>query len=275
MEIKLYCDVPAYGDLMCIQGDKDVLTMFEIHWNRKIDIYVETNVAFSCPTKKPQLIDYNRIFECLVDACTGDEEVEHDLTNGDEMCVDDKEVDTQNNDDKRCDDDIYGLSSEDEDLSVETKRGSGKKDANSGFAQQDDLQQDYDDELSNYESENEIDNFSSSDLDLEDNECNAKKRAKQKIKDKVFDQSSYGIEFQYDADGAEEFQIIDENEVHCVVDLATKSCVCKEWKISGIPCKHVTAAIAYKRVNIEEYCDSKYTKEIYLATHSGMIHNHC
>ncbi|KAA8521197.1 hypothetical protein F0562_011868 [Nyssa sinensis] len=117
------------------------------------------------------------------------------------MCVDDEEVDTQNNDDEQCDDDIYGLSSEDEDLSVETERGSGKKDANSGLTQQDDLLQDFDDELSNYEFENEIENFSSSDLDLEDNEYNVKEMAKQKIRAKVFNQSAYGIEFQYEADG--------------------------------------------------------------------------
>ncbi|KAF7826798.1 hypothetical protein G2W53_017962 [Senna tora] len=56
-----------------------------------------------------------------------------------------------------------------------------------------------------------------------------------------------------------------------LVDLVSQTCECKAWKISGLPCKHGTAAIIYIRAKVEDYCDSYYSKEKYTTTYSGLV----
>ncbi|XP_059668502.1 uncharacterized protein LOC132313647 isoform X2 [Cornus florida] len=57
-----------------------------------------------------------------------------------------------------------------------------------------------------------------------------------------------------------------------VVDLGPKTCCCRAWEISGIPCHHAVACINYSRLNIEDYCHSYYSKEKYMKTYDNMIH---
>uniref|UniRef100_A0A5B7ARQ4 SWIM-type domain-containing protein n=1 Tax=Davidia involucrata TaxID=16924 RepID=A0A5B7ARQ4_DAVIN len=72
--------------------------------------------------------------------------------------------------------------------------------------------------------------------------------------------------------GGMEFEVKDGEGVTFVVDLDARSCVCRAWQIGGLPCKHAAAAIAYKRCNIEEYCDVAFFKARYLAAHQHILH---
>ncbi|KAF8387649.1 hypothetical protein HHK36_026303 [Tetracentron sinense] len=65
---------------------------------------------------------------------------------------------------------------------------------------------------------------------------------------------------------------IDGSEIHETYGIKTSKC-CRAWEISGLPCKHSTACIARKRVNIEDYCDGYYSKETYLKAHGGTAHD--
>ncbi|GKB10811.1 mutator type transposase [Tanacetum coccineum] len=43
--------------------------------------------------------------------------------------------------------------------------------------------------------------------------------------------------------GAELFHVNDGRQNQVVVNLANRSCSCRKWEVSGIPCKHVVACI--------------------------------
>ncbi|XP_074283613.1 uncharacterized protein LOC141608152 [Silene latifolia] len=48
------------------------------------------------------------------------------------------------------------------------------------------------------------------------------------------------------------------------VNLALKTCSCKSWQLTGIPCPHATFCIREQRDEVLDYVDEFYTKETYL-----------
>ncbi|KAH9612102.1 hypothetical protein KSS87_002582, partial [Heliosperma pusillum] len=56
-----------------------------------------------------------------------------------------------------------------------------------------------------------------------------------------------------------------------VVDLHAKTCGCKKWDITGIPCPHVFACIIKKRLDPEDFVHPAYSKEMYLKAYGTMI----
>ncbi|KAH7856900.1 hypothetical protein Vadar_006704 [Vaccinium darrowii] len=71
--------------------------------------------------------------------------------------------------------------------------------------------------------------------------------------------------------GGTEYDVMD-NGVRYLVDLGKIECVCRQWQISGIPCKHAMAAIVKDRKNVEDYVHSYFSKDMYLRAHGRMIH---
>ncbi|XP_059654751.1 uncharacterized protein LOC132301519 [Cornus florida] len=65
-------------------------------------------------------------------------------------------------------------------------------------------------------------------------------------------------------------------EVQCygiseVVDLNHRSCSCRVWSLTGIPCKHALTCIFTKRDQSEAYVDQFYQRETYLRSYAGLI----
>ncbi|XP_061993412.1 uncharacterized protein LOC133711278 [Rosa rugosa] len=56
-----------------------------------------------------------------------------------------------------------------------------------------------------------------------------------------------------------------------IVDIERRSCACRRWDLSGIPCKHVVSAIHYMREKPEDYVDTSYWTKTYLAIYSNTI----
>ena len=52
-----------------------------------------------------------------------------------------------------------------------------------------------------------------------------------------------------------------------VVDLGNKSCTCRRWDLSGIPCSHAVACIYMDGKSLEEYVDPMYTKEKFMVAY--------
>ncbi|XP_028095926.1 protein SPT2 homolog [Camellia sinensis] len=50
------------------------------------------------------------------------------------------------------------------------------------------------------------------------------------------------------------------------------TCVCRQWEISGLPCKHAVATICHSRINIEDFVHPYFSKATYLRANNGMIH---
>ena len=68
-----------------------------------------------------------------------------------------------------------------------------------------------------------------------------------------------------------EFQVKDCN-VSYIVNINERTCDCKVWNLSGIPCKHATAVLINKRADLESYCDFSKTKEFYIRAYNEVIH---
>ncbi|KAL7252419.1 hypothetical protein ACSBR1_007078 [Camellia fascicularis] len=65
-------------------------------------------------------------------------------------------------------------------------------------------------------------------------------------------------------------------EVDCydttyVVDLKARTCGCRDWDLTGIPCKHAISYIYLTREKPEAYVHNCFSKETYLRTYSFMI----
>lgn len=64
----------------------------------------------------------------------------------------------------------------------------------------------------------------------------------------------------------------DHNGKTFVVDFEKKSCTCRKWDLTGIPCPHVMCCIAKEQRELTQYVDDCYTKETYLKAYSEVIH---
>ena len=56
------------------------------------------------------------------------------------------------------------------------------------------------------------------------------------------------------------------------VDLKSHSCSCRRWDVSGIPCAHALAAIAYEGKDPIDFLDACYSKEVYLKAYEQLLH---
>ncbi|XP_076941283.1 uncharacterized protein LOC143610783 [Bidens hawaiensis] len=61
------------------------------------------------------------------------------------------------------------------------------------------------------------------------------------------------------------FQVSDYDDVS--VDLVNKTCTCRRWDLSGIPCKHVCAVAGFIGSNSEQFVHEIYLKEQYLKSY--------
>ncbi|XVF74176.1 hypothetical protein PTKIN_Ptkin13bG0039100 [Pterospermum kingtungense] len=90
----------------------------------------------------------------------------------------------------------------------------------------------------------------------------------QKKVDKVIDQSNkcvakhaVGLRYQVLAEASNQF----------VVDLQARSCSCRRWDLTCIPCIHVVAAMFITKERPESYVDDCYNKETQLKIYSHFI----
>ncbi|KAL3498461.1 hypothetical protein ACH5RR_041193 [Cinchona calisaya] len=58
---------------------------------------------------------------------------------------------------------------------------------------------------------------------------------------------------------------------HFVVNLYGRSCTCKEWDLTGIPCEHACAAIMHNGKEVADYVHPFYTIELYKRTYKHVI----
>uniref|UniRef100_A0A2N9HBF3 SWIM-type domain-containing protein n=1 Tax=Fagus sylvatica TaxID=28930 RepID=A0A2N9HBF3_FAGSY len=65
---------------------------------------------------------------------------------------------------------------------------------------------------------------------------------------------------------------VDYRQQKFVVNLREKTCGCKKWDITGIPCHHAISAILHEGSKIEDYVDHCYTIEKYKKSYEPIIH---
>ncbi|ONH94772.1 hypothetical protein PRUPE_7G029200 [Prunus persica] len=72
--------------------------------------------------------------------------------------------------------------------------------------------------------------------------------------------------------GGPKFQVDTATGGQFIVDLDDRTCLCRNWDLSGVPCKHVVSAINHKRGNGPyTYIDKCYMKETFLKAYENII----
>ena len=56
------------------------------------------------------------------------------------------------------------------------------------------------------------------------------------------------------------------------VNIEKKSCTCRAWNITGLPCPHGMTAIYHKKLNLEDSCSEWYKKDRFLKTYGNVLH---
>ncbi|XP_022897700.1 uncharacterized protein LOC111411397 [Olea europaea var. sylvestris] len=90
---------------------------------------------------------------------------------------------------------------------------------------------------------------------------------------KILEKNSKLSRFEWDEyAGNEKFQVRHNAGiiVHSV-DLRARTCTCRGWQLSGIPCCHVIALLVSRGLNVVDYVHAVYKKDCYLITYTPSI----
>lgn len=60
-----------------------------------------------------------------------------------------------------------------------------------------------------------------------------------------------------------------------VVDLEAQTCACKKWDLSGIPCYHACACIAWSKKPYEPFIHMSYSKNMFLECYENIVEPIC
>ncbi|XP_068323420.1 uncharacterized protein [Pyrus communis] len=71
--------------------------------------------------------------------------------------------------------------------------------------------------------------------------------------------------------GGAKFQVDDGGGKQYVVDLVEKTCSCRKFSLTGIPCNHAITTLNFKREKPEDYVDAYYSKARYLEVYSHLV----
>jgi hypothetical protein len=55
------------------------------------------------------------------------------------------------------------------------------------------------------------------------------------------------------------------------VDLVNKTCTCRKWDLTGVPCHHVCAVLGFLKKPAEDFVTSCYSKELYMRSYDRCI----
>ena len=61
------------------------------------------------------------------------------------------------------------------------------------------------------------------------------------------------------------------NSMKLDVNLASQTCSCRSWQLTGMPCKHAISAIAFKNGEAENYCHAWLTMSAYKSTYEFFV----
>ncbi|WOH12434.1 hypothetical protein DCAR_0831938 [Daucus carota subsp. sativus] len=71
--------------------------------------------------------------------------------------------------------------------------------------------------------------------------------------------------------GADECEVRDIDGGQWVVDIAKKTCSCRRWDLSGIPCSHGCQSLFAMNLNPEEMVHECYSKVVYMKAYANML----
>ncbi|KAK2643566.1 hypothetical protein Ddye_025329 [Dipteronia dyeriana] len=66
--------------------------------------------------------------------------------------------------------------------------------------------------------------------------------------------------------------LVKDGDLDGTVDLASKTCTCREFDMDEIPCEHALACIRVRRFSYADYCSPYYSSAFLVVAYSGEIH---
>nr|XP_027067869.1 uncharacterized protein LOC113693526 [Coffea arabica] len=66
------------------------------------------------------------------------------------------------------------------------------------------------------------------------------------------------------------FEVADVDKSY-IVKLIERTCACRAFQLTGIPCKHAALGATYRREKLKGYCDAAFSNDQYLKTYAFMI----
>lgn len=71
--------------------------------------------------------------------------------------------------------------------------------------------------------------------------------------------------------GNDQFEVFGPNSMQFKVHLTNKTCGCRRWDLSGIPCIHAIAALNFLNLDIYDYVHDCYKVDTYLSTYNHLM----
>lgn len=65
---------------------------------------------------------------------------------------------------------------------------------------------------------------------------------------------------------------VDDKGISYAINLASKSCDCGGWSVSGIPCKHMLPCMMHNGLKMCDIVNDFFKKETYVNVYGGMIY---
>lgn len=82
---------------------------------------------------------------------------------------------------------------------------------------------------------------------------------------------SFNWVIEWNGDHGYEIAKLENRKLKHVVDIMKKSCSCREWDLTGIPCQHAVCAIYFNNSHPEQFVDHWYTKTTYVKAYTYYI----
>ncbi|WVZ79435.1 hypothetical protein U9M48_027013 [Paspalum notatum var. saurae] len=79
------------------------------------------------------------------------------------------------------------------------------------------------------------------------------------------------MDVQRSGDAVAEVSVKGGSGYKCVVKLDARTCSCKKWELTGIPCKHAIAFITSLREPLEKYVDMRYSTQKFRVAYETLI----
>uniref|UniRef100_A0A8R7TD71 SWIM-type domain-containing protein n=1 Tax=Triticum urartu TaxID=4572 RepID=A0A8R7TD71_TRIUA len=76
---------------------------------------------------------------------------------------------------------------------------------------------------------------------------------------------------QADRAGETIWQVTSKEKQYCV-DMATCTCECKRWNMTGVPCSHGISAMTKQKLHPEDYVSEFFKKPLYMETYKAIIY---
>ncbi|GKU99939.1 hypothetical protein SLEP1_g12713 [Rubroshorea leprosula] len=67
--------------------------------------------------------------------------------------------------------------------------------------------------------------------------------------------------------GGDGYEVDDNGEATYIVNVERKTCTCRVWNMTGIPCRHAVTVINHKQENDEDYVAHWYSKHMFMASY--------